>query len=167
MDVRRRPGRSNVCHTVACARNVNVDYNRSTLASHNHNFNINVRHVSVSSCCRPHSDSYFHNCANGVKSSKTVRDLRVCEDVTTDFCSNIISEPTKYVLPRKSVRKSVSSKPLSRAIVSTSSVDSNVSFSVSSTSACLDQSSPVFNIQEYCNLFSLVILISGFHFRMC
>ena len=57
------------------------------------------------------------------------------------------------VLPRKFVRKSVSSKRLSRASVSTSSVESNVNFSVSCTSACLGQNPPIFNIQDYCNLF--------------
>ena len=149
-DVCRGPGTSNVC-----VRNVNVGYNRSTLASHNHNFNFIVQHASVSSCGKPCSNSYFHDCANGVKSSTTVRDLSVHEDVTTDFCSNIISESIKFALPRKSVQKSVSSKRLSPASVSTSSVESNVSFSVSRTSACLDQSSSVFNIQEYCNLFFL------------
>ena len=128
--------------------------NRSTLASHNHNFNVNVQHVSVPSCGRPRIDSCFHNRANGVKSSKSVRDLSVREDVTTDFCSNITSEPIKSVLPRKSVHKSVSNKYLSCASVSsTSSVKSIVSFSVSRSSACSDQSSPVFNVQEYCHLF--------------
>ena len=128
--------------------------NRSTLTSHNHNFNVNVQHVSVPSCGRPRIDSCFHNRANGVKSSKSVRDLSVREDVTTDFCSNITSEPIKSVLPRKSVHKSVSNKYLSCASVSsTSSVKSNVSFSVSRSSACSDQSSPVFNVQEYCHLF--------------
>ena len=47
----------------------------------------------------------------------------------------------------------MSSKRLSRASISTLSVEYNVSFSVSCTSACLNQSWPVFNIQEYCNLF--------------
>ena len=44
------------------------------LASHNHNFNISVQHVSVSSSSRPPSDSCFHNRANSAKISKTVRD---------------------------------------------------------------------------------------------
>ena len=154
-DVRRRPSTSNVCNTVVCVRNVNVGFNRFTLASHNHNFIVNVQHGSVSSCGRPRSDSCLYNRANGVKSSKTVRDLSVCEDVTTDLCRNIIIEPIKFVLPRESVHKSVSSKHLHRASVNTSSVESIVSTSVSHTSACLDQSSSVFNIQEYRNLFSL------------
>ena len=47
----------------------------------------------------------------------------------------------------------MSSKRLSRASISTLSVEYNVSFSISCTSACLNQSWPVFNIQEYCNLF--------------
>ena len=152
-DVCCRSITSNVCNTVTCVRNVNIGYNRSTLASHNHHFNVSVQHVSVLSCGRPRHDSCFHNCANGVKSCETVRDLSVHEDVTADFCSNITIEPIKSVLPRKSVHKSVSSKCSIRASVSTSSVKSNVSFSVSRTSTCLDQSSPVFNIQQYCNLF--------------
>ena len=151
-DIRRRLGTSNVCNTVVYVRNFNFGYNRSTLASHNHNFNINVQHVSISSSGRPRSDSCFYNRANGVKSSKTVCDLSVREDVTTDFCSNITSEPIKSVLPCKSVHKSVPSKRLNRASVSTSSVESNVSLSISRTSACLDHSSSVFNIQEYCHL---------------
>ena len=84
---------------------------------------------------------------------KTVRDLSVREVTTTDFCSDATSEPIKSVLPRKAVHKSLSSKHLSRASVSTSSVEGNVSISVSHTSASLDRSSLVFNIQEYCNLF--------------
>ena len=126
-----------------------VGYNRSALASHNHNFNFSDQHVNLSSCARSRSDSCFHNRANRVKSNKTVRDLSVHEDVTREFCSNITSEPIKSVLLRKSIHKSVSSRLLSRASVSTSSVESNVSFSVSCTSTCLDQGSPVFNIQEY------------------
>ena len=152
-DVRRRTGTSKVCNTVVCVCNVNVGYNRSALTSHDHNFNVNDQHVSLSSCARPRSDSCFHNLANRVKSNKTVRDLSVREDVTREFCSNITSEPIKSVLLRKSIHKSVSSRLLSRASVSTSSVESNVSFSVSCTSTCLDQGSPVFNIQECCNLF--------------
>ena len=125
------------------------------MTSHNHNFNDNVQHVSVSSCGKLRSDSCFHNRANGVKSSKIVGDLSVCEDVTSDFCSNITSEPMKSVLSRKSFHKSVSNRHLSRTSISNrnSSVKSNVSFSVCRTSACFDQSSPVFNIQKYCNLF--------------
>ena len=114
-DVRCRPGTSNVCNTIVCVCNVNVGVNRSTLASHNHNFNVKVQHVRVSSYGRPRSNYCFHNRANGVKSSKTDHDLSVLEDVTTDFCSNIISEPIKSVLPRKSV----SSKRLSCTSVST------------------------------------------------
>ena len=94
-DVRHRSGMSNVCNTVVCVRNVNVDYNRSTLASDNHNFNVNVQHVTVSSCGRPRSDSCFHNRVNSAKSSKTICGLNVREDVTKDFCSNITSEPIK------------------------------------------------------------------------
>ena len=101
---------------------------------------MNVQHVSVSSCGRPRSDSCFHNRVNCVKSSKSVRDLSVPEDGTAYFCSNITSEPIKSILSRKSVHKSVSTKHLSRASVSTLSVESNISFSVSRTSACLDQS---------------------------
>ena len=101
LDVCRRSRTSNVCNTVVCVRNVNVGYNRSTLASHNHNFNANDQHVNVSSCARPCSDSCFHNHANGVKSSKTVQDLIVREDETTDFCSNITSETIKSVHPRR------------------------------------------------------------------
>ena len=78
-----------------------------------------------------YNDSCFHNRANCGKTSKTVRELNVREDVTTDFYSNITSKPIKSVLPRKSVHKSMSSKRLSRASVSSSSVESNVSFSVS------------------------------------
>ena len=98
-------------------RNVNVGFIRSTLASHKYNFNVNVQYVSVSFCGRPRSDFCFHNCANGVKSSKTVRDLSFSEDVITDFYSKIISEPIKSVLPCKSVDKSLSSKRLSRTSV--------------------------------------------------
>ena len=121
-DVGRRTGPNNVCNTAVRVRNVNVGYNRSALAFRNHNFNVNVQHVSLSSCARPRSDSCFHNRANRVKSSKTVRDLSVHEDVTREFCSNITSEPIKSVLLRKSIHKSVSSRLLSRASVSTSSV---------------------------------------------
>ena len=64
-------------------------------------------------------DSSFHNPVNGVKSSKTVPDLSVPEDITTDFCS-ITGEPIKSVLPHRSAYKSVSSKRLSRPSVSTS-----------------------------------------------
>ena len=106
------------------------------VASNSHNFNVNVQHVSILSCGRPYSDSCFHNRANGGKSSKTVRDLSVREDVIKEFCSNSTRKPIKSVLPRKSVHKSMSSKRLSRASLSTSYFESNVSFSVSGTSAC-------------------------------
>ena len=99
------------------------------------------------------SDSCFHNRVNGVKNSKSICDLSVRENVTTGFGSNITSEPIKSILSRKSVLDSLYTKRLSRASVSTLSVESNVSFSDSRTNACLDQCSSLFNIQEYCNLF--------------
>ena len=92
-DIHCRPDTNNICNTVVCVCNVNVCYNHSNSASHNHNCNINFQHVSVSSCDRPCNDSCFHYCVNGVKSSKTVRDLSVSENVTTDFCSNSTNEP--------------------------------------------------------------------------
>ena len=49
----------------------------------------------------------------------------------------------------KPVHKSVSSKHLSHANLSASSAKSNVGISVSCTSACVDQISSVFNIQDY------------------
>ena len=55
------------------------------MTSDNHNFNVDVPHISVLSCGRPRSDSCFHNRVNGVKSIKTVRDLSVREDVTNRF----------------------------------------------------------------------------------
>ena len=131
-DVRHRSGMSNVCNTVVCVRNISVCYNRSTLASHNHNFNVNFQRVSVSPCSRPRNDSCFHNRVNGVKNNKTIRNLSVREDVITNFCSNINSETHK--LPHKSVHKSVSRKRrVSRASVGISSVENNVSISVSRT----------------------------------
>ena len=129
----------------------------STLGSCNYNFNVNVLHVGVSSCDRPRSGSCFRNCVSGVKSSKSVRDLSFREDVT--------SQPIKFVLSRKSVHKYVSTKHLSRSSASTSFVESKASFSVSRTSACLDQSSPVFNIQNIVAYFSQAVLISEFHFK--
>ena len=133
LDVRHRSGTSNVCNTVVCVRNISVCYNRSSLASHNHNFNVHFQHVSVSPCSRPRNDSCFHNRVNGVKNNKNIRNLSVREDVITNLCSSINSETHK--LPHKSVHKSVSRKRrVSRASVGTSSIESNVSISVSHTS---------------------------------
>lgn len=131
----------------------------STLGFRNYNFNVNVQHVGVSSCGGLGSGSCFRNCVNGVnvKSSKSVRDLSFREDVP--------SEPIKFVLSSKSVHKSVSTKRVSRSSASTSFVENNVSFSVSRTSACLDQSSPVFNIQNIVVYFSKAVLISEFHLK--
>ena len=132
-DVRHRSGTSNVCNTVVCVRNISVCYNRSSLASHNHNFNVHFQHVSVSPCSRHRNDSCFHNRVNGVKNNKNIRNLSVREDVITNLCSSINSETHK--LPHKSVHKSVSRKRrVSRASVGTSSIESNVSISVSHTS---------------------------------
>ena len=85
-----------------------------------HNLNVDVQHVNVSSCDRHPSDSCFHNRVNGVKSSETVCDLSVHDDVITDFYCKITSQSMKSVLPLKSVHKSMSSKRLSRASATTS-----------------------------------------------
>ena len=114
------------------------------VASHNHNFNGGVQDVSILSCGRPCDDPCSHDYVNGVKSSKTVCDLSVCEVVITDFCIDVANEPIKHVLPCKPVHKSLSSKHLNRANVSTSSVKNNVDISVSCTTTCLDRSSSVF-----------------------
>ena len=109
------------------------------------------------SCGRPCSEFCFHNCVNGVKSSKTVRVLSVGEVVITDFCSGKTREPTKSFLTRKPVHKSVSSERFNLA-----SVESNVGISVSRTSACLNRNSSVPNRQEYCNL----LFLGSFNFRI-
>ena len=154
-DVCCRPGTRNVCNTAACVCNLNVYYNCSTLAFHNRNYNVDIQNVSASSCGRPCTYSCFHNRVNGVKSGKTVRDLNVPEDLIKDFCSIITHEPIQSILPRKFFHKPVFRKRLSRASVRTSSVENNVSISLSRTSACLDQSSSVFDKQKYyisCNI---------------
>ena len=151
-DVCCRPGTRNVCNTAVCVCNVNVYYSCSTLAFYNRNYNVDVQNVSASSCGRPRTYSFFHDRVNGVKSSKTVRDLNVCEDVIKDLCSIFTNEPIQSIIPRKSVHKPVFSKHLSRASVSTSSVENNVSISLSRTSVCLDRSSSVFDKQKYCCL---------------
>ena len=94
-----------------------------TLATHSHNFNNNVQNVSILSCGRPCGECCFHNCVNGVKSSKTVHGLSVCEVVLTDFCSDI---KNKFIKCLKY------SKHLSRTSASASSVERNVGISCSS-----------------------------------
>ena len=74
-----------MCNTAVFVQNVNVCYNHNR--NRNRNFNVDVHHVSVSFCGRPHSDSCVRNRVNGVKSSETIRDLSVCKEVMTEFCS--------------------------------------------------------------------------------
>ena len=119
------------------------------MAFPNRNFNVDVQNISALSCGSPHPYSCFHNRVNGVKSSKTVRDMNVCEDVMKDFFSIVTSEPIQSILPRQSAHMPVPSKCLGCASVSTSSVDNNASISLSCTSACLDRSSSVFDTKKY------------------
>ena len=105
------------------------------MAFPNSNFNVDVQNISALSCGSPHTYSCFHNRVNGLKSSKTVRDMNVCEDVMKDFFSIVTSEPIQSILPRQSVHMPVPSKCLGCASISTSSVDNNASISLSRTSA--------------------------------
>ena len=66
-------------NTAVCVCNVNVCSNHSPFLDHNYNFNVDVQHVTVSTCGRPRSESCFHNHVNGIKSSKTARGMSVCE----------------------------------------------------------------------------------------
>ena len=117
IDFHRRPSTSNVSNNVVCVRKVMsvIIVALWHLITSTSTYNMFVFRLVVD------RDSSFHNLVNGVKSSKTVPDLSVRENITTDFCSNITGEPIKSVLPRKSAYKSVSSKRPSRPSVSTSS----------------------------------------------
>ena len=82
------------------------------MAFPNRNFNVDVQNISALSCGSPHTYSCFHNRVNGLKISKTVRDMNVCEDVMKDFFSIVTSEPIQAILPRQSVHMPVPSKCL-------------------------------------------------------
>ena len=133
------------------------------MAFPNSNFNVDIQNISALSCGSPHPYSCFHNRVNGVKSSKTVRDMNVCEDVMKDFFSIVTSEPIQAILPRQSVHMPVPSKCLGCASVSTSSVDNNASISLSRTSACLDRSHQFLILRN--NIICSVVLTVGFHFK--
>ena len=121
-----------------------------------HNLNVDVQHVNVSSCDRHPSDSCFHNRVNGVKSSETVCDLSIHDDVITDFYCKITSQSMKSVLPLKSVHRSASCKRLSPASTTTSSVESNISI-------CFEVHKPLY--RNNLTYFSQVFFKSEFRFK--